>query len=82
MLTEKRFSNAGTSSLLDNLKHRWIRYQFDGNADEAGASVNFSEGGWYLADDLYNRSEMINQLQAEIRSFHQYINIFLRELQD
>ncbi len=80
MLTEKRISNAGASSLLANLKHRWIKYQFDGNAENAGASVNFSEGGIYQADDLHNRSEMINQLQAEIRSFDQYINIFLKEL--
>lgn len=82
MLTGKRISNSGASSLLDNLKHRWIKYQFDGNEKQAAASVNFTDGGIYRADDLHNRAEMINQLQAEIRSLAQPLNIFLKELQE
>jgi hypothetical protein len=81
MLTEKRISNAGTSSLLANLKHRWVRYQFDGKEAEGNASVNFTEGGIYHVDDLHDRSAMISQLRVEVRSLEQYLNIFLWELQ-
>ena len=80
MLTEKRFSNAGTASLLSNTRQRWITYQFDGKSETAGRSVNFSSGGTYRAGDLHARAEMINQLQSVVRSIKQNINFFLREL--
>lgn len=80
MLTEKRFSNAGTASLLSNTRQRWITYQFDGKSETAGRSVNFSSGGIYRAGDLHARAEMINQLQSVVRSIKQNINFFLREL--
>ncbi|NIG53418.1 hypothetical protein [Chitinophaga sp. Cy-1792] len=82
MLTEKRISNTGNNSLVENLKQRWIKYQFDGNANKAQHSVIFTDGGIYRASDLHNRAEMLNQLQAEIRSLAQPLNIFLRELSD
>jgi len=81
MLTEKRISNTGANSLLANLKHRWIRFQFNGKEDEGNASVNFTEGGVYRVDDLHDRSAMLNQLRVEVRSLEQYLHIFLRELQ-
>lgn len=80
MLTEKRISNSGTSSLLSNLKQRWITYQFEDNAAEAASSVNFTSGGVYTAEDLHTRAAMINQLQAMIRSVAQNLNIYLQEL--
>jgi len=80
MLTEKSISNSGANSLLHNLRQRWIHYQFDGDSTKAGTSVNFTDGGFYRADDLHNRAQMINQLQAVVRSLGQDINIFLREL--
>lgn len=81
MLTEKRISNSGTNAILTNLKHRWIKFQFNGNEAEAAASVNFTKGGIYRADELRNRAAMINQLRVEIRSLEQYIHLFLQELQ-
>ncbi|MDF2192750.1 hypothetical protein [Paraflavitalea sp. CAU 1676] len=80
MLTEKRVNKVGDSSLLNSLKHRWIRYQFDGDAEMAATSVSFTEGGNYTAGDLRDRAAMINQLQAVIKSLEQYVNAFLREL--
>lgn len=80
MLTERRISNSGASSLLNNLKQRWITYQFDGNAAAAAKSVNFTAGGVYAAADLHTRAAMINQLQALIRSVAQNLNIYLQEL--
>lgn len=79
MLTEKRISNSGASSLLNNLKTRWITYQFEGDTSQAAKSVNFSAGGIYSAADLHMRAAMINQLQALIRSIAQNLNIYLHE---
>lgn len=81
MLTEKRISNTGNNSLLVNLKHRWVRFHFNGKEEEGNASVNFSEGGIYRVDDLHDRSAMLNQLRVEVRSLEQYLPVFLRELQ-
>lgn len=81
MLTEKRISNAGTNAILSNLKHRWIRFQFNGDEVAAAASVIFTEGGIYRADELRNRAAMINQLKVEIRSLEQYIHVLMQELQ-
>jgi hypothetical protein len=74
MLSEEKFSNDGNSSLIHNLKNRWIDYQFDGDENEGNASVIFSDGGIYYADDLHSRAAMINQLQAVIRSINQSVN--------
>lgn len=79
-LNEKRFTNAGASSLLANTRQRWIDYQFNGNVIKAAASINFSDGGIYRAADLHYRSQMINQLQAVIRSIKQQLNAMLLEL--
>ncbi|MNT94915.1 hypothetical protein D3C72_2366900 [compost metagenome] len=79
MLSEKEFSNDGNSSLLHNLKTRWIDYQFDSNENQGNQSVIFSDGGIYFADDLHSRAAMINQLQAVIRSINQSINNLILE---
>lgn len=79
MLSEKEFSNDGNSSLLHNLKTRWIDYQFDSNENQGNQSVIFSDGGIYSADDLHSRAAMINQLQAVIRSINQSINNLILE---
>lgn len=79
MLSEKEFSNDGSSSLLHNLKTRWIDYQFDSNENQGNQSVIFSDGGIYFADDLHSRAAMINQLQAVIRSINQSINNLILE---
>lgn len=74
MLSEEKFSNDGSNSLIYNLKNRWIDYQFDGDENQGNQSVIFSDGGTYYADDLHARAAMINQLQAVIRSINQSVN--------
>ncbi|MDI9879603.1 hypothetical protein [Flectobacillus longus] len=80
MLTEPQFSNSGKTTLLQNTKERWLTYQFDENLTKANKSVNFSEGGIYIADDLHARSQMINQFQSVVRSIKQNLNLFIAEL--
>ncbi|TWR27652.1 hypothetical protein FPZ42_00105 [Mucilaginibacter achroorhodeus] len=81
MLSEKSFSNKGESSLMFNLKKRWIKYQFDNDEKQANSSVIFTEGGIYKADDLHDRASMINQLQAVIRSINQNLNNLMIEME-
>ncbi|MCW3467068.1 hypothetical protein [Chitinophaga nivalis] len=80
MLTEKHFSNSGTASLLQNLKKRWIAYQFEGDEQQGAQSVIFTDGGIYRSDDLHARAAMTNQLQAVIRAVSQQLHDLLLEM--
>lgn len=80
MMNEKLFSNSGNYSLLYNIRERWINYQFDRDKKKADKSVIFSNGGIYLADDLHARAQMINQMQAMIRSLNQNLDFLIREI--
>ncbi|PAW93733.1 hypothetical protein CKK33_09600 [Mucilaginibacter sp. MD40] len=81
MLSEKSFSNKGESSLMYNLRKRWITYQFDNDEKQAARSVIFTDGGTYKADDLHSRASMINQLQAVIRSINQNLNNLMLQME-
>ncbi|MFY7890716.1 MAG: hypothetical protein ACOVOW_17495, partial [Spirosomataceae bacterium] len=80
MLSEKQFSNSGETALIQNIKRRWIEYQFEGNEKEANESVLFLDRGIYHSDELHNRSEMINQLQSTIRALNQNLNFLIVEI--
>ncbi|UWX67772.1 hypothetical protein NZD85_03985 [Empedobacter stercoris] len=47
---------------------------------EANQSVNFGIGGTYTAQELYNRSRMLNQMQSATRTINQNINYLLLDL--
>lgn len=68
MLTEESFSNDHTG-LARSIRKRWAAYEFDGTG-QAG-SLFFGNGGWYEADDLHTRANLLNQLQSSIRALHQ-----------
>lgn len=80
MYTEKKFSNKESHSIIQNMKERWLHYQFDDNKEEADRSVIFSDGGFYRADDLHNRAAMLNQMQSATRTINQNINYLLLDL--
>lgn len=80
MMNEKHFSNSGDYSLIHNVRKRWINYQFGKDEKSAEKSVIFSNGGTYLADDLHARAQMINQMQAVIRSLNQNLDFLIREV--
>ncbi|WP_232279648.1 hypothetical protein [Sphingobacterium spiritivorum] len=80
MFTEKKFSNRGEKSLIQNMKERWLKYQFAGDTESADKSVIFSDGGQYLAEDLHNRATMLNQMQSATRTINQNISYLLLEL--
>ncbi|RKS95971.1 hypothetical protein [Chryseobacterium defluvii] len=80
MYTEKKFSNKESHSIIQNMRERWLHYQFDDNKLKADQSVIFSDGGFYRADDLHNRAAMLNQMQSATRTINQNINYLLLDL--
>lgn len=80
MYTEKRFFSTEKESVIQNMKKRWLQYQFNNNSEQANQSVIFSDGGYYRADDLHNRAALLNQMQSATRTINQTINYLLLDL--
>lgn len=81
MYTEKKFSNNPEGlSIIQNIKKRWLQYNFGNNRKEADESVLFNDGGIYYAEDLHNRTSMLNQMQSATRTINQNINYLLLDL--
>ena len=80
MYTERKFTGNREHSIIQNMKQRWIQYQFDNDEDAANKSVNFGTGGYYRASDLQNRASMLNQMQSATRTINQNINYLLLDL--
>ena len=80
MYTEPKFTGNREHSIIQNMKQRWIQYQFDNDEDAASKSVNFGTGGFYRASDLQNRASMLNQMQSATRTINQNINYLLLDL--
>jgi hypothetical protein len=71
VLNEKRFSYSGKASLAENIKKRWIEFEFGNKVDAKTEKLLFGEGGNYKASDLHTRADMLNELQSTIRSINQ-----------
>ncbi|MDA6070157.1 hypothetical protein NJT12_11065 [Flavobacterium sp. AC] len=71
LINEKQFSNSGENDLQESIKNRWTQYNFDGKIDSKTQKLFFDDGGIYTADDLHSRANMLNELQATIRSLEQ-----------
>ncbi len=80
MYTEKKFTGNREHSIIQNMKQRWIQYQFDSDENTANQSVNFGNGGLYRSSDLHNRASMLNQMQSATRTINQNINYLLLDL--
>lgn len=81
MYTEKNFSNYTEGlSIIQNIKRRWLQYNFGNDVNIANASVLYNDGGSYLAEDLHNRTSMLNQMQSATRTISQNINYVLLDL--
>jgi hypothetical protein len=80
MYTEKKFSTKDGKPIIQNIKKRWLHFQFDNDLKAADKSVIFSDGGFYRSDDLHNRAAMLNQMQSATRTINQNINYLLLDL--
>ncbi|MBO0953322.1 epoxide hydrolase N-terminal domain-containing protein [Fibrella forsythiae] len=79
VLNEKSFSNNGQHSIRYNIRQRWQAYTLAGSP--LGKKVlYFGAGGLYQADDFHARANMLNQLQASIRSISQDLQGLLTRL--
>lgn len=81
MYTEKNFSNYTQElSIIQNIKKRWVEYNFGNDLETANESVLFDNGGVYYAEDLHNRTSMLNQMQSATRTINQNVNYLLLDL--
>jgi len=81
MYTQERFfSNSDTLSIIKNIKDKWLQFNFHNNLEDANTSVLFNDGGIYEADDLHNRTSMLNQMQSATRTINQNVNYLLLDL--
>ncbi len=80
MLTEKEFSNSKKISLAESIKQRWLTINFQEEISAEDEITFFKKGGVYAADDLHMRANMLNELQATIRSLHQDLASFTNNI--
>lgn len=80
MFTEKEFTDKKQNTIIQNMRNRWIHYQFNNDEKAANESVNFGSGGYYRSSDLHARESMLNQMQSETRTINQNFNYLLLEL--
>jgi hypothetical protein len=79
MLNEELFSNSGQTSIRRNIRQRWQEYVLK-EASLEQQQLYFGWGGNYESDDLHARSNMLNQLQASVRSINQDLQSLLANL--
>lgn len=71
ILSEKKFSNAENSSLIETMRQRWLQYGLDDEPDSPLQQLYFKNGGTFAAEELHDLANMHNELQATIRSIQQ-----------
>ena len=76
VLNEKTFSNSGQTSVRANIRQRWRDYELV-DCSPLQHKLFFGVGGSYQADDLHIRANMLDQLQASIRSINQDLQSLL-----
>jgi hypothetical protein len=79
VLNQACFSYGGTHSICFNTARRWQQYVLAGLPAHQ-QQLYFGAGGSYRADDLANRAQMLNELQAEVRLIAQDLENLLRHL--
>ena len=77
---EKEFSNSKDNSIIHNIKERWIDEGMVDTLNTKQEELYFGTGGKYHADELHTRTNMINQLKAEVRSVNQNLQTLMLKL--
>ena len=80
ILQGKEFTNTGEHSSIHNIKERWIEEGMVEIKNKTQEELYFGTGGKYQADDLHARTNMINQLKAEVRSVNQNLQSLMLKL--
>lgn len=79
-LQGKEFTNSKEHSSFHNIKERWIAEGMVDTAEKKQVELYFGKGGKYNANDLHTRTNMINQLKAEVRSVNQHLQSLMLKL--
>ena len=80
ILQGKEFTNTKQYSSFHNIKERWINEAMVDTTKKKQVELYFGTGGKYHADDLHTRTNMINQLKAEVRSVSQNLQSLMLKL--
>jgi hypothetical protein len=79
VLNEPLFSNTKQISIRQNLSQRWKDYVLNKTSIEE-QNLYFGSGGNYKSTNLHARANMLNQLQASIRSINQNLQNLIANL--
>lgn len=80
MLNEFRFTNTQQSTMLKNIRKRWLTFTFEDDIKEANKSVLFKSEGVYTEDLLETRSQIVGQLKATTQILNQNFSSLLKEI--
>lgn len=76
VLNEKLFSNSGQTTIRANIRQRWRNFELADSSPQQ-QQLYFGAGGEYQAGDLHIRANMLDQLQASVRSINQDLQSLL-----
>ena len=80
MLNETKFTNTQQSTMLRNIRKRWLTFTFEDDIKEANKSVLFKSEGVYTEDLLETRSQIVGQLKATTQILNQNFSSLLKEI--
>jgi len=71
VLSDKKFSNSNSLSMIETIRLRWFKYGLEGEQGSPLEMLYFKQGGLYTAEDLHRAANMHNELQATVRAIQQ-----------
>ena len=80
MLNETKFTNTQQSTMLRNIRNRWLTFTFEDDIKEANKSSLFKDEGVYTESLLETRSQLVGQLKATTQTLHQNFSSLLKEI--
>lgn len=80
MLNEIKFTNTQQSTMLRNIRNRWLTFTFEDDIKEANKSSLFKDEGVYTESLLETRSQLVGQLKATTQTLHQNFSSLLKEI--
>ena len=81
MLNEIKFTNTQQSTMLRNIRKRWLTFTFEDDIKEANKSSLFKNEGVYTESMLETRSQIVGQLKATTQTLHQNFSSLLKEIE-
>lgn len=80
MLNEIKFTNTQQSTMLRNIRNRWLIFTFEDDIKEANKSSLFKNEGVYTESMLETRSQLVGQLKATTQTLNQNFSSLLKEI--